>query len=68
MAFGVQMKLPSFRTFYVAAARPLSHRVQAGHGGQTNFYLECYIGNCALLVIEYNSRLWFLYAELQFSG
>lgn len=68
MAFGVQIKLSSFRTFYVVAARPLSHRVQAGHGGQTNFYLECYVGNDTLLVIEHNSHLWSLFAELQFSG
>lgn len=46
------MKLSSFRTFYVAAARPFPHRVQTGHGGQSNFYLEYYIVNYALLVIE----------------
>lgn len=62
------MKLSSFRTFYVAAARPLSHRVQTGHGGQSNFYLEYYIVKYFLSVLKYNNLLWFLYAELQFSG
>lgn len=62
------MKLSSFRTFYVAAARPFSHRVQTSYGGQSNFCLEYYIVKYALSVIEYNNHLWSLYAELQFSG